>query len=709
MADQYLGQLTPVPAVQDDFVLPISEPGESPLLSVAAKALADYVRYPATFTEALSRGYASGPVGSAYCRAYQDLLNNFWDPVLHRIRPTRGIGGVDGLVDNNVALSPNEGAAAPTFWIMCQVHNAIYEHWKLDQNPATALRIQQNWTWLKGFYGLPKLSSDGSTDNTIFASDDAAWKALYLAQVHEVTGDADALTALEAMIPATLARFADPTSGTQVTIRSGFTYSKYGILYVTNPAYGFAGVSTPYECALAQAALYVYQKTGDTAFLQYAEAVAAFSLQFMKRPSGNYGQGTNIDKAGTINVGVPYLGPSFTFGSMYPGFAAESLVGTLAAGILNAQLYGITGTATYLNEAKSITAALLQPNTNPSTSWGFVSGNTATTGVFLAITDPYTDGHFFSAFQRVVLPLTDTAGTFAPVLAATALSAASQRLVGGFYPADWGGAMTSPATAGLIQGFTTYQAAHDASKDSAANVQAGGQQAMVSAGTVTVIRAGALCCLSEGATYGDTPAYPLAPDSGLGNFQGTLAGPIRVGMPGAGIVQLRAGDGIVPGQVEFFTPDGIRRGYLGFAYGDSTTPGKLQINGDGGWSWDVQSNRKSYTPTVTVGGGSLATGWTVSAAYQVCAGRCFIDLELDCPNGAGTATGEIDITFPAGIATADGLGFSGVAVDYANVTADLRVDTISPSSFRVFEVSGGSRVIPVVNGTNLKININFPV
>jgi len=219
---------------------------------------------------------------------YADLTHHFWDPNTTqnavnkpRIRPTNGGGANSGLIDNNMG---------PSFWQMVQFHNVIFWQWKLTGNSAEQQKMAQQWTYVQSLWNAGQLGGDGRGDGTINASDDAAWKALYLMQVHQATASPGALTALTAMIPATLARYRDPNTA-QIT-SNGLSYSPYGILYASYDQPQFAagqyGVSSLYEVQLAIAALYVYQQTGNTGYRDYAAHTYDWVHQYLKHPAGYY-------------------------------------------------------------------------------------------------------------------------------------------------------------------------------------------------------------------------------------------------------------------------------------------------------------------------------------------------------------------------------------------------------------------------------------
>ncbi len=64
----------------------------------------------------------------------------------------------------------------------------------------------------------------------------------------------------------------------------------------------------------------------------------------------------------------------------------------------------------------------------------------------------------------------------------------------------------------------------------------------------------------------------------------TSTGAINVAPVSVGRISLVGGSGASPGYVEFRTPDGTRRGYIGWSDGSLT---RNQITGENGWGWEV--------------------------------------------------------------------------------------------------------------------------
>lgn len=74
-----------------------------------------------------------------------------------------------------------------------------------------------------------------------------------------------------------------------------------------------------------------------------------------------------------------------------------------------------------------------------------------------------------------------------------------------------------------------------------------------------------------------------------------FTGAVRVRSGNQGAVELNSGSGTRPGLVAFFTPDGVRRGYVGFASSDEG--GELVFQGETGWIWRFSNRPKFGTAT----------------------------------------------------------------------------------------------------------------
>lgn len=82
-----------------------------------------------------------------------------------------------------------------------------------------------------------------------------------------------------------------------------------------------------------------------------------------------------------------------------------------------------------------------------------------------------------------------------------------------------------------------------------------------------------------------------------------------IGVPGVGSARLFPGSATMPGYVAFHTPDGTRRGYIGFGVGQ-----RLQIAAESSWGYDfVNSGNGGQVPTIN-GQNILHTGSTLNAS-----------------------------------------------------------------------------------------------
>ena len=95
---------------------------------------------------------------------------------------------------------------------------------------------------------------------------------------------------------------------------------------------------------------------------------------------------------------------------------------------------------------------------------------------------------------------------------------------------------------------------------------------------------------------GRIPALAMEKITGLATAlagKASLAGATFLGSvyfgdaAGRGAVRIQPGTTTRPGTVEFMTPDGVRRGYIGYANSDAG--GYLMFQGESGWGWRVSS------------------------------------------------------------------------------------------------------------------------
>jgi hypothetical protein len=383
---------------------------------------------------------------AGYNQAVVDLRRRFWTeerdpahPSPPHILPTQGDGGPNhGLVDRR---------AWPTFWQMSQYAKFLVGDWRFTRSEKAKERIASNWAFVQQTWTPQQLAGDGKADSSVTASDDAAWKANYLAQVHEVTGDARALRYLEEMIPATLARFADPNQPRIMLGRSPagrpIASSRFGMLYVAadnvegTKTYGV--VSSLYEVMFAHAALYVYEQTDNPAYLQYARRTYDWTRAQLRNvkendadtATGVYLTALLLDPKSFVN-GMPAAENRY-FGKPIRGLSAEYSGGTLAMAVLAARLYRVAHDPAYLGEARSIAAAFVRTD-----AFGRRRGADR---LFVNERDPWTEGYWYPDFVTSVLPLpgVDPSGAFKAALISTARAIVLQRSPDGLYGADWSG------------------------------------------------------------------------------------------------------------------------------------------------------------------------------------------------------------------------------------------------------------------------------
>ena len=200
-----------------------------------------------------------------------DLASRWWDSANRHFVPSEGSGGAkNGLYDG----------AAPTVWQMEQIENEQYWVWKTRGSEADRRKLADNWAYMQTF--LTGAQWKDATSG-VSISDDAAWKALYLAHVHEATRDSKALASLGETIAATTVRFKDPSQSINFSYgrsRDGvpFSQGQYGLLYAADAEsiqqYGY--VSSSYQAGLAIAADYYFRQTGQAGY--HAFAVDTYNL-----------------------------------------------------------------------------------------------------------------------------------------------------------------------------------------------------------------------------------------------------------------------------------------------------------------------------------------------------------------------------------------------------------------------------------------------
>ena len=430
-------------------------------------------------------------IKAGYDRALRDLWSHYWDASTHngagapRIRATQGDGGpANGLVV--------DAQRATTFWQMAQFHKLLFGQWKFDRSAAADAAIRANWAAVQATYTPAQLRGDGRDDHSINISDDAGWKANFLAQVHAVTRDPEALHDLEEMLPAVMDRFVDAN---QPRIMHGTTpagrplrSNPHGILYAAAKDLGayaaFGRISSLYETTLALAALYAYEQDHDTAYLSYATSTYRWihaDLRTVKDSPNDTATGVylcdlSLDPA---KLATGHAQPKNRyFGKPIRGLAAEYDGGTLAMAVLAARLYRLTGTEMYLVEAKNIIGAFARPD-------AFLRQR-QTNAVFVDARDPWTAGYWYPEVAAEVLPLpgVDPHGTFHSAMASTAAAIVGQRTSDGYYGADWSGPELD-----IADGTQTWIESGNRINAGRGGGQATPRQIMTSANSTLVIQA----------------------------------------------------------------------------------------------------------------------------------------------------------------------------------------------------------------------------
>ncbi|WP_242098004.1 hypothetical protein [Sphingomonas sp. CROZ-RG-20F-R02-07] len=391
-------------------------------------------------------------IETGYARATRDLWSHYWDagddnPAgSPRIRATQGNGGPDNglIVDSQ---------RATTFWQMAQFHKLLFGQWVFDQSATAREAIGANWRAIRTTYSDAQLRGDGRADQSISVSDDAGWKAAFLAQVHTVTGDPAALHDLEEMIPAVTARFLDPNQprlfhGKTPAGRALFS-NPHGILYAAQEdrhAYATYGrVSTLYEATLALAALYAYEQDKDPAYLSYAKETYRWihtDLRNVKQSSDDTATGVYLCELMLEPAGLQSDHPQAKnryYGKPVRALSAEYGGGTLAMAVLAARLYRLTHDSAYLVEARDIIKAFVLPDAFGRWRKGRL--------LFVNARDPWTEGYWYpeAVAEVLTLPGIDPAGTFRSAVRNTAAAIMAARMPDGYYGADWSGTELDPA------------------------------------------------------------------------------------------------------------------------------------------------------------------------------------------------------------------------------------------------------------------------
>jgi hypothetical protein len=408
---------------------------------------------------------------AGYPEMMDDLESHFWDARgrFPHIRPTRGGAPAVGEV-----LAKD---SRPSFWQMASYANVLYWDFKFTRSRAARAKLEAQWRFIGMFWTHRQLGSAAPASGTMNASDDAAWVLNYLLQVHEVTGDREALADAEALLPSILDRWADPA-----TARAPYgklRASPDGILYVTadgDPQHQH--VSTVFESMIANAALELHARTGDPDDLAYARATFDWTRRRLRQAaSGLYF--IELDLAPRLANGSAnphYLKPiGDYFGPAIRGLDATYLAGTMSMGVLSARLYRITGEAAYLDEARSTAAAMVG-------KMGYLRPGDR----LVNSRDPWTDGYWAPAYAREVLTLpgVDPSGSLARAMVGTAAAILAQRTPQGYYGADWTGPETNP-----VDGATTWIEEAGLRTGSGAG-QALPRQIMTSANSASMVQGG---------------------------------------------------------------------------------------------------------------------------------------------------------------------------------------------------------------------------
>lgn len=390
---------------------------------------------------------------------YEDFLRLWWDSAANHFIHTDGSGS-----RNNGQPQPSN--PKPAAWHMWSQVSVLYEHWKYTGSAADVTKVTQQWTYIKTKWTATQLRTDASANGISNISDDSCWHAKGLRMVHEMTGDANALTYLMDFIPAALERYKDPLQS-QVSYGASptgvlFKANPFGMLYAESGdatsigTYGY--ISSVFEAIMADQALYVFRVDATkTNYLNYAVATYNWIYANLRRngstlsAAGIYITGFNLDpnvaavsssvvnragglpRSGQDTAQVYHGGQDAYFGAPIRGLCAEYDGGTAAMGTLAYNLYIATGTASYLTEVNAICTGYRATN-----GFGRVYKGIP---IFGQLRDAWTTGFSLSEFSRIALanPLVDTANGFRVSLRNTGKSILAQAYPEGRLTADWGG------------------------------------------------------------------------------------------------------------------------------------------------------------------------------------------------------------------------------------------------------------------------------
>ena len=387
------------------------------------------------------------------------------------IRGTQG----NGLAGNGT-LQGVTSYQLSTFWQEAQFAKWMAADFYLrGRDHAVRRRLAEDLALLRATYTVNDathgLGSDGRGDGSIAVSDDAAWKVAMLQELGEITGDPALVATIRSAIIAINGRFKDGFTPHNQVVVGPLIYSQYGMAYQDNVSCCNAGRSTTYEVGTLLASLFVYQHTGERAFLKYPEAVYASFRAKLQHSSGVYYEDLQIDSSRAYDP-TPYLVPIRKNVSALPaqGLTGFTIGGTTAMAVLAARLYRITKDDRYRRDVSAIVAG--------------IAADYIENGMIMEDRDPWTAGFFFFDFARevLVLPGADPTGTVRAAIIATghhiittrvAIDADLDGAIDGFgYKADWSASKTP--LIGLSGGpYASWEAS-----GLAANGGAGGGQAL---------------------------------------------------------------------------------------------------------------------------------------------------------------------------------------------------------------------------------------
>lgn len=361
-------------------------------------------------------------------QAWRDFIYHFWDPSnpIPRLRPT----GSDGSIHNE--------AAYPTFWHMAEANNVLFWRWKTTRSEPVREMIRSQFREVRARYSDANLASAAwrgyRADGIINVADDAAWACAYFCQVHEATGDPNAIRIAESLITSTYTTFADPNHGA-----AGLLYALPG----QDPDH--QGLSAGYEVVAARCALYAFEQTSHGHLLEFAKGSWEWMRRYLKHPSGVYF--AELDIRPTIG-GKPNPNYRKALGWNRPGDIGRGgsiayLGGTMGMASLSAALYRLSGEKKYLDEVHSVVAGMTRRDTylRPGAPVN-VPGD-----VLLNDRDGWADGFTAPYLVEDALSLegVDADGKLRNALVHTSLAITKARTGDGFYGADWSGPEWDPA------------------------------------------------------------------------------------------------------------------------------------------------------------------------------------------------------------------------------------------------------------------------